>query len=901
METKLDPDSHRQPGNHFPFSGPPPPARRQNAVRRFPVVCLSLLLWLPASAPGARFESAVIQTGRHAGEIEKNVAVLLAERITEIAPVPVRVAEESVETRLASAELVILLGIPDRHESLQARFEAHRIPRLTASAPGGEGFLVKSIPREKGWLVLVAGVDPRGVLYGAGELLRQMVGRDQAVELPDHLTVRSAPAFEIRGTQFGQSSVALQRAKVRPWTDADLRRAVSDLALTGLNTAEVGAGVRADDPLYRLLKSFGLKTLVHYSPNAGAGPEEWRAAESIGRTGYLCPSVPAAREALLQRCAAVFCDSAPVDYVRFNGGDGGGCECDRCKPYGGAFIRLCEDLAGVIHRYHPQTQIFITNQKFDNEDDRAIFAYLQEQPRPWLRAFCYGPGSDAMSWQPGHRQTHRMDLFRYPGFGPPGRYPAEILHQLPPTQTLVFFNELTHWRYAQNGFVQAYPRADRNGDLPPHWNHWLYERQPDAALTMVYDRLTFFAWPRYYHWYFNQVMRFGMGDVTHSSGTHDHFNQWMWQRLLWSPQRTVEDVVAEYTRTWFGPDAAPLMADAIFQLEDNLVEKPGEPISIKAGIERCYQLIRQAGGRMPARLKHENWLWREFMQKAALDRYIQLRIRQQTALQAKVEKAVATSSSDAVLERALNWLVELPETREMARLRTDATRLGEESNRQFGVRSEGLFNLEHDFIGLGWLKRQLERARAARGADRTELVRMITHYEDPGEGGYYDNCGTLDRCPNVVRGYPYDFGQPLVPGMNSEGNRPSQRTMHYTQDEEQGVTFHYRGLDPRSSYRIRFTLVRPWYQERYRSRMNQRTETIYAGDLVLARDLEVPEAMSDFFTFDIPAGAICNGELVIRFERAADVARGSRVEREIWRNTGGWGTIVSEVWLMKRR
>jgi len=39
---------------------------------------------------------------------------------------------------------------------------------------------------------------------------------------------------------------------------------------------------------------------------------------------------------------------------------------------------------------------------------------------------------------------------------------------------------------------------------------------------------------------------------------------------------------------------------------------------------------------------------------------------------------------------------------------------------------------------------------------------------------------------------------------------------------------------------------------------------------------------------------------VIRFERAADVARGSRVEREIWRNTGGWGTIVSEAWLMKK-
>ena len=50
--------------------------------------------------------------------------------------------------------------------------------------------------------------------------------------------------------------------------------------------------------------------------------------------------------------------------------------------------------------------------------------------------------------------------------------------------------------------------------------------------------------------------------------------------------------------------------------------------------------------------------------------------------------------------------------------------------------------------------------------------------------------------------------------------------------------------------------------------MNQHTETIYAGETVLARDLEIPEAMSDHFTFDIPLEAIRNGELVIRFERA---------------------------------
>jgi hypothetical protein len=808
---------------------------------------------------------------------------------------------ENARATHTAGELLILLGVPARHGEIDKEFRTRRIPPLTVLAPGEEGFLLAGANEYPGTLI-AAGVDARGVLYAAGEFLRQMVPRANIIAIPADLNIRTAPAFEVRGSQFNQSSVALERAKVRRWTVEERQHAVLDAALAGLNTVEAGLGPAHAD-YRRFLKSYGLKTLLHYTPNAGSGPPEWQASESIGRTGYLCPSVRAAREALLRNCDEAFRKSEPFDYVRFVGGDGGGCECDRCKPFGGTYIRLCEDMAAIIRRHHPETQFFATNQKFDNDDDKAIFAYLRAQTRPWLRAFCYGPGSDAMSWQPGHRQTHRMDLFRYPGFGPYDRYLKEILHELPPAQDIVFFNELTHWRYSQNGYVQAYPRADRNGDQPPHWNHFLYERRPDQALTMVYDRLTFFAWPRYFHWLFNQTLRYGIGDVTHSSGTQDHFNQWMWQRLLWAPQTKVEDVVAEYARTWFGPEAAPLMADAVFQLEDNLEEKPGVPIVRKTGIERYYRLVKEAGGKMPAARRKDNWLWCEYMQKAALDRHIQLDVGRQTELQKRIEerigKALHGADTDAAIRQSLAWLRETEPTGEMKRLRSEALRLGEESNHLHGVRSEGYYSLDHDFIGLGWLKRQLERALAAQGAARSELLRMITDYEDPGEGGFYDCGGTLDRCPNIVKGYPYDFGQPLVPGMMWEGNRPSQRTMHYTQDEDQGVTFHYRGLDPRASYRIRFTLVRPWYQERYRARMNQRSESIYAGDFVLARNLEIPEAMSDFFTFDIPSQAVRGGELVVRFERAADVARGSRVEREVWRNTGGWGTIVSEAWLMK--
>jgi len=324
----------------------------------------------------------------------------------------------------------------------------------------------------------------------------------------------------------------------------------------------------------------------------------------------------------------------------------------------------------------------------------------------------------------------------------------------------------------------------------------------------------------------------------------------------------------------------------------------------KEGILEYYNLVKDAGVAMPDQWMQGSWLWRMYMQKGALDRYVQLAVAQQMALQNKIEDMVqaALDQGDiSSLNRGVAILQNTPgESDQMKRLRLEAESLGVESNRLFGVRNDGIFNYDHDFIGLGWLKRQLSRALQAKEPEQSELLRMIVDYDNPGEGGKYDNLGTFNAAPNLVFGYPYDHGQPYVSQMLAEGNRPSQRSMHFTQDEAQGVTLRYDNLDSKSKYRIRLTLVRPWYQERYAMRMNQSSQSIYADDELLAKDVELPMQMSDLFSFDIPAKATQDGSLTIRFEKSQDVANGDRVSVEQWRNSGGWGTIVSEVWLIKK-
>jgi len=831
----------------------------------------------------------VVLKGEQATSVERRAAELLVERLNEEG------ASVILGGNPSEARLAILLGTAERHALLKQQLDAARIPGPTVLDPGGEGYLLKAREMDGRPCIWAAGVDERGVLYAVGGLLRSLRKTDGSVDWPRDLDVRTAPAFKIRGLLAWQGATITQLTGARAWTLDEWKRNILNYVLAGANTFEAGSNLLDKQAEFDFFKSYGLEVLIHRPVNAGSGPKEWAATEAIGRPGYLCPSIPEARQALLDQADASWRSLPDYDYVRFVSGDGGGCECDRCRPYGAVYIKLVEDLAAIARKYHPKLQVFATNQKLDNAGDQAIFEALRRAEKPWLQAFCMGPGSNAMGWMPGRRQDHRMDLFDHPAFGPWSRYPQEVLRQLPPEVGLVMFTDCTHWVYSEFGLMDHELIPDRNHDLPPPWGGWLYRQKPDPALAMVYDRRTFHARPRSYYRAFQEMMPFAMGDVAYSEGHHDHLNQWMWQRLLWNPHRAVEDVVGEYAETFFGAEAAQGMAEAIFQLEQNL----SAPLATNEGIDRFYAEVKEAGGRMPSAEFDRNYLWRQYMQKAALDKYLQLRLRAQLERQARAESrlkpALGGNGLTETLSEVQRALKEDIESTEMKRLREEAGRLGEESDRLYGVRSEGYFNLEKDFIGLGWFAEQVDRALAVQGSEQESLARAAVYYEDPGPGGFYDDPGAPGRAPHLTAGYA--FGETNF----DPSNRISQRNMAFTTDEAKGVTFEYRDLDPTAAYRVRVCLVRPGYLPRYASFQPQKTESIYADDVGLVKDLEVPLEKAEFFEFDIPRTATQDGLLRIWFQKSAGVGEGAPATVTIWRNTGGWGTLCSEIWLTKKQ
>jgi hypothetical protein len=843
---------------------------------------LLFALGLPCIA--ATYSSATVVVSPSATAVEQNVAVLLADRLHEKTGAGVELARSEAAPP-AGQGLTILIGMPTHSALLRAFLAAEKVAAPTMRDPGAEGFVLHGAGR----VLAAAAVDQRGSLYAAGEILRRVsVSVAGGFEFPESLRLRTAPAFRVRGTEVSQGATMRDVTNVRLWTKAEWRRAVLDYALAGANLFSASG----DD--FEFLRSYGLMTHGGLNPNALSGHPEWSAVEPIGRLNFVCLSVPEARRMVLENIDAQVKHMPPYDILRIPSGDAGGCWCEKCEPWGKTYMLMCADIARIIHKYLPAAKVYITNQELSNAGDQFIFDYLNERPRDWLAGIYYGPGSNAMSWNGTKRPDHRLDLFHYPGFGILDGYLKEMVRQMPRRQAIQMFTDLTHWTTSQYGMMVSDPLPDFQGMMPPPTDHWFYELRPDPAFAKTYNRRAFFVRPRAYYRIFQETMRYGEGEIIYSEGHHDQFNQWIWLRLLWSPHTSLDDVIGEYTRAWFGPEAAPAMSQAILEMERNLTE----PVPGNDGISHAYRLVREAGARMPARIRQNSYLWPEYLEKSVLDRYIQLRLARQTGRRQAIEKRFATGDPDAAARYALERLAEPQDSPEMAALAEEAREAGETSARLFGLRNIVYFTREQDLVGLGWIERQVRRLASATPAGKRAIARLIARYEDPGEGGFYDDAWNPKRSPHMVHGREYSVNNFLA-GNLSNANLPSQRTMAYTEDAGPGVTFRYTGLDRAAAYRVRFAFVRPRFLPRYAMLHPEKTQSIYANDRLLAADVEVPEWDAQLFEYPIPTELTRGGELTIRLEKAANIATGRPPLVNQWKRTSGWATIVSDVWLMK--
>jgi hypothetical protein len=823
---------------------------KRTALTSMVVCILDLVVFLPAVGADAADESAVRSshlaiTFESGGDgLEERIARLLSERVLRRSRIAVEVSHHAV----AGVDLRVVIGRRTTSNGFfKALVERHglTLPGTARTAP--EGYAVKLVQEDGRPLLLAEGADARGLLYAAGEVLRRFeYGLDHVRLAP--VDISTAPAYRFRGSSANQGGTMRNITGARGWTAKEWQDYFLDYALSGANTGYAG-GAQFD-----FLHQFDLMTVGGCRPNQFRSeiPEEWKAGglEGWEGTDWVCPSVPEARKALMRQWDEEFARTENHEVLRFYAGDPGGCRCPRCAPWGKNFIELCEEVAAIWRKYHPDTVVQIANQDLSNDGDRAIFDYLNEKPRTWVHGIAYGPGSNALSTY--FRDELRDDLFEYPGTGPVNRYLAEILNNLPKHQTITHYSDITHWIRSQYTL-----------------------EEPDPILMKAYNRRTFHTRPAAFYQIFQAIMPFSDGDIIYSEGYHDEFHQYMWNRLLWDPNRSLDSVMNEYCTYHFGKEAAPDMAAALLQLEKNLET----PLAANAGIDRYYLLVKQGGWKIPPHLMAENYRWMLHMQKAALDKYFQLKLRREIARDAGLLSLAKMDPENAV-SRARVLLTEPLETPDLAALKDEARRLGEESDRIIGLRNVGYFSVDKPLTSLSWTETQLQKAAAATDEERRAILYQLTHYEEAGAGGFYDDAGVPGRQPHLIRGNSYDATSRMDPS-----NRPSQNTIAYSLEDPRGVAFRYTELDATASYRVRVTVVAPRMRQQDGVPTDlRRLQNILADGEYIARDVNVPVYTAEQFEYDVPKTATGDSVLELTFERG----------------TASVGLVVSEVWLLKR-
>jgi uncharacterized protein (DUF1778 family) len=798
-----------------------------------------------------------IVTGAKSTGPELKAAKILEHRILKRSSVTVTRTEEQDENAkkaIADSDTVFVVGTPEGSQLV-----AKLMGELGAALPTlpnsdrihPESFAVKSGAVDGKNYVVIAGADPRGTLYGVGWVLRAMTYLPDTVLIPP-MDVRDKPAFSMRGgNPTGPGSRARQYGNLRPRTHEEHIEMMEDLILLGTNT--YGGD-------FDLIRSYGMLTVFSRKANEmpPGFPKEWY-ADGGRESRYVCPSIPEARKALLESFDEMFGKAPDYDFFKTKSGDPGGCRCDKCMPWGGTYIRLLHEIAGILHKYHPETKILATNQDLTSEGDQAIFDYLNSQDSSWLHAIHYGPAADQM--QTYIRGPVHPQWFEYEGFGPLSNYLKLRYHELPHSTNISLFSDITHWMQSQFAV--------------PH---------PDVALAAIYSRRSWNARPRNFAKVGREILNYALGDIPYSEGMHDDFNKWFWYRLLWNPQQDAESITHEYCRYWFGPKAADEMTEAIFVMEQTLEE----PVVDNPEIAKAVELVRSAGAKIPENLRASDYRWRIISQKALVDRYIQLKLQQGEALKDKAGRILArvndSSNPRALLTEAASVLEKPANTPQMNAVLEEARKLGEESNKIIGYRVPATFFVEeYDLAEVGWWKKTLDRALVdGNNSTMKNVAKMILDYENPGEGGFYDNLGWPNDPKHLVRG-EWLWGFMPFPG-------PAKRSHYnlaYTMVEPSGVSLTYESLDSKAQYVVRISIGIHLEESEEADILRgvELKEGIQADGQVVSEEFAIPRNDVIIREFDVPRGATKDGKLEITLTNSSPALP----------ITGAY-----EVWLMRK-
>jgi len=700
--------------------------------------------------------------------------------------------------------------------------------------------------------VYLVGRDDRGALFAAGRLIRLLSMNRGKVCVSADLRLASAPEYPIRGHQLGYRNL---NNTYDTWDLAAYEQYVQELIIFGTNAIEL------------------VPTLnVNKRPGPHMGKSMWEMnkalSEMVGSYGldvwiwikvmHSEVKTAEAEKVAMAKRRRLFESLPHLDAVFVPGGDGGDTPVEVLMPWLGR-------LAQVLRQVHPKATLWVSNQTFESKDNDFFFNYLQTKSPDWLAGVVYGPWTTVSIPEVRRRTPKKYKLRRYP----------DICHCL----------------------GCQYP--------VPQW---------DRTFSQTFGREPICPRPRAMTHIHNLYAPLADGFITYSDGVNDDLNKFVWSALGWDSKISVETILREYGKMFFGDKYADAVARGLLKLEENWVGAIAENEGIDETL-RIWQEIAQRGGDGLA----GNWRLQLYLFRAHYDSYLKHRAAAELGYQARAYEALKRASEKGVtkaINDARSALARVDSEKSAQQLRERTEMLGLKLFKSIGLqmstkapykavgprRGAVMDYLDRPLNDRLWLESQFKEVLRQQN-QKAQLARIdrIMNWDDPGPGGFYDDLGFVGKDPHLVRQKiwqqdPQFLESPIAEqyytARVSDANKLSWRDqaqiryrmgVHPPYDkfspQEQAqshsqtrplLRMRYEDLDQQAKYRVRVT---------YHGRFHTTVKLVADGKYEVHGPLTQPDRVRPV-EFDVPRGATKDGVLELQWQ-LMNKARGCQVA-EVW-------------------
>ncbi|HDS74154.1 MAG TPA: hypothetical protein ENN56_01305 [Firmicutes bacterium] len=570
---------------------------------------------------------------------------------------------------------------------------------------------------------------------------------------------------------------------------------------------------------------------------------------------YVCPSIPAAREAILRSRAEYVSRIPHLDILFVPSADDGGCWCADCVPWSETYLGLVRQQWEIARRYHPNVRVMLSNQALTHDENLVLCDRLRElEDTAWIAGVAFAPGSNEVFRHA--RLTEEWSSFDRPDFGDEVLSVKTFRRNLPASIDLYLYPDITHSLRCQY----------------PIW-------EIDPLVGHAYHRDPVFFRPTHFHRVYGLTAPFADGSFPYSEGMYDNLNQIVWLELGNDPQKAPHQIVYDYWRWYVGDAAAPFAAAATDSLEESWRSDFLTTTEIDRAARNTFELCQH----LPRNRERGNWRADILRLRVLTDEWLRERIDQAEGIEKRIVTQLKEVDSDTdaqSLKRALHHAAEIarggiaemgsePHDPEIPHL---AQRVGAE-----GLDIPAIERIGEVVGNLRWITRTLDDAIASIEIESMRRARIdVIDYE---RGTVYIDCGHPRRDP---LGGPRLNGRTFITLDTEDLDvRSSQISFAMTYADDEPLSYRLTGLDRTREYCIHVTYYLPPYLRRWCQSGEQRLE---AGGIPLHGPLRLQSDRPTHHEFPLPKEAYPTDETVLRFIPTGE----SRA------------AMVSEIWLRER-